>query len=70
MQELEHKYKRRTIIIGIDNRAIEMKKDFNLPIVEEKDISSLEALINSDFNTEINIPVKNIEIWKNQFLKK
>jgi len=62
-------FKRRTIIIGIDNRAIEMKNDFNLPVINQKEINNLELFINSDFETKISIPTKNIETWKNQFIK-
>lgn len=63
-------FNRRTIIIGIDNRAIEMKKDFNMPVIDQKEINKLESIINSNFETKISIPVENIKIWKNQFIKK
>ncbi len=62
--------KRRTIIIGVDNRAIEKKKDFNLNVIERKELEyKLEILINSEFKTEIKIPSENIARWKNQFIK-
>ena len=32
-------YKRRTIIIGIDNRAIELARDFNLPLIKREEIN-------------------------------
>lgn len=60
--------KRRTIIIGIDNRALEKKKDFNISVVSRKETRmDLFSKINSDFDTIINIPERNIEIWKGQF---
>ncbi|MEZ4859225.1 MAG: polysaccharide pyruvyl transferase family protein [Flavobacteriaceae bacterium] len=59
--------KRRTIIIGIDNRALEKKKDFNIPVLERQNINDLERLLASNFKTEIKIPEQNIEIWKKQF---
>lgn len=59
--------KRRTIIIGIDNRAIEKQKDFNLVCINREEIETLEEKINSVFSTEINIPIDNINKWKNQF---
>ncbi|MEG1151155.1 MAG: polysaccharide pyruvyl transferase family protein [Bacilli bacterium] len=62
--------KRRTIIISIDNRAKEKEKDFNIKCVSRENISTLHSVINSDFKTEIMIPLKNIEIWKNQFIDK
>lgn len=60
---------RRTIIIAIDNRAIEKEKDFNLKCISRDKIEELSNLINSSFSTEINIPIENIKRWKNQFLK-
>ncbi len=59
--------KRRTIIIGIDNRALEKQKDFNLPVINRDEIEAVETLINSDLKTEIVIPVERINQWKNQF---
>jgi polysaccharide pyruvyl transferase WcaK-like protein len=60
-------FKRRSIIIGIDNRAIEKSKDFNLKICLRNELNDLNKLINSDFLSKINLPLKNIETWKNQF---
>lgn len=58
----------RTIIIGIDNRAIEKEKDFNLKVVRRENQSKeLENLIQSDFKTEIRIPINKITQWKKQF---
>ncbi len=58
----------RSIIIAIDNRAIDMSKDYNLNcIVRENLINELEDKINSKFKTEININMKNINEWKSQF---
>ncbi|MGE7999172.1 polysaccharide pyruvyl transferase family protein [Lysinibacillus sp. NPDC093190] len=62
-------YKKRTIIIGVDNRAIEMGKDFNLNVLDRDHISELDDLINSNFKTNIKLPVDNIMKWKLQFEK-
>ncbi len=60
---------RRSIIIAIDNRATEISKDTNLPIVYEKDIKSdLENMINNEWETNIKINKDNWEIW-NENLK-
>ncbi len=59
--------KQKTIIIGIDNRAIEMHRDFNLPVLEPKDILNLNELINKNIETSIKIPIDKIEQWKKQF---
>lgn len=59
---------RRTIIIAIDNRAIEMEKDTKLPIVLRDEIENkLEKMINSSFETKIEIPTDNINKWKAQY---
>ena len=60
-------HKKRSIILSIDNRAIEMGKDFNLPVFERDDIDQLQKVINDPLNTEINIPEDNIKVWTNQF---
>jgi Uncharacterized conserved protein len=57
----------RTIIIAIDNRAIEMKRDINLPVIERKEIYKLQDYINSKFATDICINIEGINLWKNQF---
>lgn len=59
--------KKRTIIIGIDNRALEKKKDFNLTVLNRENILDIEELISQDFVTSINLPLNNIEKWRNQF---
>ena len=41
--------KRRSIIIGIDNRATELNRDLNLPVVNQENISNLSKIINSNF---------------------
>lgn len=62
--------KKRTIIIGVDNRAIEKKKDFNLIVIERNELNSdLKKLINSELKTDIKIPTDNIVKWKAQFLE-
>ena len=58
---------KRVIIIGIDNRALEMHKDFNLPVVERHDLNKLDHLINSQWQPVINLPVREILDWKAQF---
>ena len=58
---------KRTVIIGIDNRANEKQKDFNLPVLRRENITELEALINTSFITQIHLPSEHIQQWKNQF---
>lgn len=60
-------YKKRSIIIAIDNRAIEMKKDFNLPIILPGEIKQLNTIINGELITDIHLPKNKIKKWLNQF---
>jgi polysaccharide pyruvyl transferase WcaK-like protein len=53
----------RTVIVSVDNRAIEMSENFNLPVV---DINQIDKSISSTF-CKINIPVDKINSWKKQF---
>jgi len=59
--------KKRAYIIGIDNRSLEMQKDFNIPVIPESEFHNLELLLNSNFNAKINVPRENINAWKMQF---
>ncbi|KIO68281.1 hypothetical protein B4064_1771 [Caldibacillus thermoamylovorans] len=60
--------KRRSIIIGIDNRAIEKHKDFNINMIKREDISNLDQYINSDIFTNIKLDLDSINAWKSQFV--
>lgn len=57
----------RTIIIGIDNRSLEIKKSCNIPVCDKNDFTSLVDMINNGFETKIKIPQQNIEQWLKQF---
>ena len=57
-----------TLIIGIDNRANEIHKDINLPVVNRNDLMKIEQWINGNSsNGKISINQEAINIWKNQF---
>ena len=58
---------KRTFIIGIDNRALEMK-EINLPIINRENIEILEEKINKDERLNLKINIKKIMEWKNQFI--
>lgn len=56
----------RTIVISIDNRARNIGKDTGLPVIEREDIEVLlRQRINSEFVTDIKLPIDNIRRWKN-----
>lgn len=59
---------KRTIIIAVDNRAIEIARDTNLNIILRDEVDRcLNNQINSNFKTEILLPEENINLWKSQF---
>lgn len=58
----------RTIIVTIDNRAADMKETYNLPVIPQNRIKDeLRDFINTEFETNIQIPIDRIECWKEQF---
>ena len=60
---------KRTIIISVDERAMEMDKTHNLKcICRDKLNDLLEEQINSSWSTEIKINQKEINNWKEQFI--
>ena len=58
---------RRTIIIGIDNRAIEMGNDFCLPVIQRDQPEELYQKICDGLDIKIELPKGNIKKWKRQF---
>lgn len=60
-------HNRRAYIFAIDNRAEEMGKDLNLPIVHLNELKEMDAMIDGDYRFEVRIPDKKIEQWKKQF---
>ena len=61
-------FKKRTLIVGVDNRAIEISRDTNLPVINREDIVFLDEKINKDLNIDIYLPLENIRFWKSQFI--
>lgn len=60
--------RRRTIIVAVDNRAVEISKDTGLPVIKRQLVEeSLEKKICDDFSTNIELPIDNINLWKAQF---
>ena len=62
-------YKRRSIIIGVDNRAAEIAKDINLPFVAREKISDLAQIIAGDWATSLTVDFASIEAWRAQFIR-
>lgn len=60
--------RKRSIILAVDNRATEISRDTNLMVLQrDEDHQKLETIINSEFETSIVLPEKNINKWKSQF---
>lgn len=59
--------KKRSIILSIDNRAEDITRDINLPCIERQKISILPEMINSTFETKLDVNFEGINEWLNQF---
>lgn len=59
---------RRALIVSVDNRAAEISKDINLNVSPRGDIQSIIEFIDSSVDTTINLPIDNINAWKEQFV--
>jgi hypothetical protein len=60
---------RRSLILAVDNRAIEMQKDINLPVALRKSHQEVVSFITDKFETLIRIKSEEIIKWKGQFNK-
>ncbi|MFC3199656.1 polysaccharide pyruvyl transferase family protein [Parapedobacter deserti] len=59
--------KRRAIIIGIDNRALEMRNDIGLNVLERQRIELLEEKIHEEMSVRLYLNDEAIQRWKGQF---
>lgn len=59
--------KRRAIIIGIDNRALEMQKDIRLPVLDRREIETLGERIAKAEPVDLQVDHSAIYRWKSQF---
>lgn len=60
--------KRRALIISVDNRAKEIHRDTNLPILEREEPERLTETLHKPIRYELDIKSSNIEEWKRQFI--
>ncbi len=59
---------RRSVIVTVDNRGVEMGKDFGLPtLARERVKDDLEQMINGRWRTRIAVDSDSIDLWKSQF---
>lgn len=59
--------KRRALIIGIDNRAIEMRRDIGLNVLERERMRALEEQIHEEKRVVLQLDQEAIRQWKAQF---
>lgn len=59
--------KRKAIIIGIDNRALEMRNDIGLNVLERQRIEVLEEKIYESMSVKLYLDADAIQRWKEQF---
>ncbi len=59
--------KRKAIIIGIDNRALEMRNDIGLNVLERQRIEQLEERIHEAMSVKLYLDHEAIRRWKEQF---
>ncbi len=67
IRALQHK--RRTLIIEVDNRAVEIARDTGLPTIKRDDVAGIKNWIESTTPIKLTLPWENIKNWKAQFRK-
>ena len=60
----------RALIIAVDNRAPEIARDSGIPVMSGSDADELGARIAADSEFLIELPLDNIEMWKEQLRRK
>jgi len=59
---------RRSLIVGVDNRAIEMARDFHLPVLARDTLAAeLESRIAGEWATAVRVDYEAIDRWAAQF---
>lgn len=58
---------KRTLIVAVDNRALEISKDTNLNVIPRSEVEQMEDFIRNEYRTAIRLPQDTIDFWKNQF---
>ncbi|MDB9315910.1 polysaccharide pyruvyl transferase family protein [Spirulina sp. CS-785/01] len=66
IRALQHQ--RRTLILAVDNRALEIANDTNLPVIRREDLEAIASWITTPSETHITLPQENIKTWTQQFV--
>jgi polysaccharide pyruvyl transferase WcaK-like protein len=61
---------KRTMILAVDNRAMEISRDTNLNVIPREDVNQVTNFINGSYQTLIHLPEEAINQWKSQFIQK
>lgn len=54
----------RTLILAVDNRALEIGKDVNLNVIKRENVEESLKFIMNEYITDVKLPLENIERWK------
>jgi polysaccharide pyruvyl transferase WcaK-like protein len=57
----------RSLIVTVDNRALEIAKDTMLPVIPRGDLQALSHWLNAPRPVSMSIDQRSIELWKRQF---
>lgn len=60
----------RTLIVAVDNRAVEIGKDTNLNVIKREHVEGIVDFIDKPYKTNIVLPVENITKWRDALPKK
>lgn len=58
---------KRSLILGVDNRALEIQRDTGLPVVRRGDMPALQHWLTTSAPTHIQLPTAAIDQWQAQF---
>jgi polysaccharide pyruvyl transferase WcaK-like protein len=58
---------KRTLIVAVDNRAVEIAKDTNLNVIKRSELDKCIQFIKKPYTTDIRLPEEEIQRWKAQF---
>lgn len=61
-------HKKRAIIIAVDHRALGVNDINHINCLDRKDIDGLDAMINSEIETKIQLQTEEIQTWLRQFI--
>lgn len=61
--------KKRTLILAVDNRAVEIAKDTNLNVIKRENVDQSIDFIQSNYATQIKLPQEAISKWRNSLPK-